>query len=139
MDWLNTGLHCCWRCEYFRATCGWRHSKLLLYLGSFLVVLGMIMTSTSSKFYQLVLCPGGCVGLGWSMVSCSLPSLVQSYVFGRQSWSTEYYYSSYFLFMYSYIFLGLPFLTKVELSHSHYYLDFFQEHLSRFLRHVLRP
>jgi MFS family permease len=43
---------------YFRA---------MLWIGSFLIVFGMMMTSLATKYYQVLLAQGFCVGLGISM------------------------------------------------------------------------
>lgn len=51
----------------------------LLYIGSFLVVFGMMMASISSKFYQLFLSQGICVGLGCSMLFLTSVAVVAQY------------------------------------------------------------
>lgn len=40
------------------------HLKLLVYLGSFLVVFGMMMTSLCTKYWQAVLAQGLIIGVG---------------------------------------------------------------------------
>ena len=44
------------------------YMPLLLLLGSFLVVFGMMMLSLSSAYYQIVLSQGVCVGLGSGLI-----------------------------------------------------------------------
>lgn len=55
------------------------YSTYLLYIGSFLVVFGMMMASISSEFYQLFLSQGVCVGLGCSMLFLTSVAIVAQY------------------------------------------------------------
>jgi hypothetical protein len=56
-------------------------------LGVFLEVFGMMMTSISSEFYQVILAPGLCVGIGSGCLFSPAISVVGTY-FAKRSLAT---------------------------------------------------
>lgn len=58
---------------------------VVLIIGSALQVLGIFMTSCSTKFYQLLLAQGLCTGLGDGLVFCPSLALLSTYFTKRRS------------------------------------------------------
>ena len=59
--------------------------KLSLLVGSFLQLLGVFMTSLSTKYWQVFLAQGICTGLGNGMVFCPSLSLLSTYFSKKRS------------------------------------------------------
>ncbi|KAI0314322.1 MFS general substrate transporter [Amylostereum chailletii] len=64
---------------------GW--FRTLLSVGSFMVVFGMMMTSISSKYYQVFLAQGVCVGLGCGCLFVPSVAIVSTYFSKKRSFA----------------------------------------------------
>lgn len=60
----------------------------LLYVGSFLVVFGMFMTSLCSQFWQVMLAQGICIGLGSGCLFIPSVGIVSTYFSTRKALAT---------------------------------------------------
>ena len=60
----------------------------LLYIGSFLVVFGMFMTSLCSEFWQIMLAQGICIGLGSGCLFIPSVGIVSTYFSTRKALAT---------------------------------------------------
>ncbi|EPS41904.1 hypothetical protein H072_4129 [Dactylellina haptotyla CBS 200.50] len=64
------------------------HFRPLLYVGAFLVVLGIMMTSLSTKYYQVLLAQGICIGLGTGCLFVPSVAVIAGYFTMKRSFAT---------------------------------------------------
>lgn len=64
------------------------HLKTLLALGTFLEIFGMMMTSLSTKYYQILLAQGICVGLGSGFLGLTSVAVIPLYFSKRRMIAT---------------------------------------------------
>lgn len=64
------------------------HLQSLLVIGSFLEVFGMFMTSLSTKYWQVLLAQGICVGLGSGLLGLASVGVIPLYFSKRRMIAT---------------------------------------------------
>lgn len=81
ISWIGTIQACLllWVCVIAGPIFDKGYMKSLVVTGSFLVVFGLMMTSLASKFYQIFLAHGVCVGVGASLLFLPSVAIVATY------------------------------------------------------------
>ena len=64
------------------------HFQILIRLGSFLTVFGLMMTSISTEYYQVMLAQGICVGLGSGCLFVPSFAIIPQYFSSRKALAT---------------------------------------------------
>ncbi|GBE84114.1 Aspyridones efflux protein [Sparassis crispa] len=64
------------------------YSRALVWVGTFMVVFGMMMTSIAKKYWQILLAQGVCVGLGAGCLFIPSVAIIATYFVKRRSFAT---------------------------------------------------
>ena len=64
------------------------HFQNLIRMGTFLTVFGLMMTSVSTKYYQVMLAQGVCIGLGSGCIFVPSFAIIPQYFSSRKALAT---------------------------------------------------